>query len=99
MSGRTTMTQFEVLRCLRKAFRSMEPISDLDVDSYRIDLFIPSLRVAVFCAEDGAFDRKDDERRRDFLVRVLRCRFVEFDSHLPDFDIFDLINEIYCSGY
>lgn len=91
---RTHQTRFDVIRKLLTAFKHLDPIPDIDIDQFRVDIYIPALRVVIDCAEDGFCDRLEDEKRRVFLGRVLGCRFVEFDSHRSDFCIYELINKI-----
>ena len=86
----------EFIGAICKAFShlSMEP--QFRIGDYRIDLYFPSLKIAVECDEHGHFDRDKSKEiaRQEYIESQLNCRFLRFNPDAKKFCIYDIINEL-----
>jgi hypothetical protein len=66
------------------------------VGKYKIDLYFPSIRLAVSCAEHRHidYDLSLDLKRRRFITTQLSCQFLEFDPYAMNFSVLDVIRDI-----
>lgn len=64
--------------------------------SYRVDLYFRDYRIAVECDEKGHRNRNKvyERERQEAISEKLRCTFVRYNPHAPDFDIEKVIREI-----
>lgn len=85
---------------LRRALRHLNPVPQHSVGPYRIDLYFPTLKVAVECDELGHRDRcpKEERDRQQFIENELECIFIRYDPDSPEFDIYEVINQVLTQG-
>lgn len=67
-----------------------------DDHAYRVDLYFRDYRIAVECDEKGHRNRYTvyERARQDAITEKLRCTFVRYNPHSPNFDIGNVIREI-----
>ena len=63
---------------------------------YRIDLYLPELKIAIECDEEGHAGRDvwDEEFRQKEIEEKLCCRFIRFNPDQSNFNVGTVINEI-----
>lgn len=66
------------------------------VGVYRLDLYIPDVKVAVECQEHRhmQYSRDDELVRRRFIIDQLGCRIVEYDPYAARFNVLDVIRQV-----
>ena len=64
--------------------------------SFRVDLYFPIHKVAVECDEDNHNDRNPDyeNNRQSAIEKILDCKFIRYNPHDDNFNIFEVINKI-----
>ena len=87
----------ETMRAIKKAFKGIEMIEQFAIGNYLIDLYFPEFRIAVECDEMGHCDRNAnyEEKRQSEIENQLNCKFVRYNPHSADFNLFTLINKIF----
>ncbi|MGG3890328.1 hypothetical protein [Metabacillus fastidiosus] len=65
--------------------------------SYNIDLYIPSLNLAIECDEYAhkTYSFEQQEKREEKIRNVLNCEFIRYNPHDEFFNIGDVINKIF----
>lgn len=63
---------------------------------YKIDLYLPDLKIAVECDEAGHEGRDiwDEDFRQKEIEAKLQCRFIRFNPDEANFNIGNVINEL-----
>jgi very-short-patch-repair endonuclease len=71
--------------------------TQFQIDKYRIDLYIPSLNLAIECDENNHKDRniEYEQKREDEIKDLLNCEFIRFNPDDPNFNIGEIINKIF----
>lgn len=93
-----TSKEQDTLETVIKAFEGLVDYkTQYSVGRYRIDLYIPEFKIAVECDEYNHKDRnrKKEIKREDFIKRKLNCKFIRFSPDDPNFNIGEIINEIF----
>ena len=87
----------ETLSCILKPFKGEDMKEQYTVDGYRIDLYFPTHKLAIECDELGHKDRDIgyEVTRQKYIETKLGCTFIRYNPDAKDFDIFDIINNIY----
>ena len=87
----------ETLRAIKKTFKGVKMIEQFAIGNYLIDLYFPDFKIAVECDEMGHCDRnvKYEEKRQCEIESQLNCKFVRYNPHSSDFNLFTLINKIF----
>lgn len=64
---------------------------------YRIDLYLKDLNIAIECDEHGHEERDewDENFRQQEIERFLKCKFIRFNPHDQNFNIGNVINQIF----
>lgn len=72
------------------------PINILDTN-YRIDLYFPTLKLAIECDENSHCDRDPiaEQKRETLIADALGCTFIRYNPDAPDFNIFKVIREVH----
>ncbi|MDO9558848.1 MAG: hypothetical protein Q7I89_04085 [Syntrophales bacterium] len=81
-----------------ESIRNLTPaIKQYSVDRYRIDLYLPDLKLAIECDEQGHknYNIFRHELRQKELEQKMNCQFIRFDPHKEDFNIGVVINKIF----
>ena len=80
-----------------KVFNSEETIFQYSILKYKIDLYFSKHNLAIECDENGHKDRKpeNEKSRQDQVTEQLNCQWIRYDPDAVDFDIFDVIRDIY----
>ena len=88
--------QQQTLNSIKAAFKNLLCISEYKVESYRIDLYFPELKLAVECDEHGHVDRDKhyEKEREECIKNKLKCVFVRYNPDSSSFDIGDVIHKI-----
>lgn len=91
-------TEIEIHTNVRKALAHVDIQFQYPVKEYRIDMYFPKYNIAVECDENGhqAYCKENEAKRHDVISTCLQCRWVRYDPYASDFDIFGLINRLYC---
>jgi very-short-patch-repair endonuclease len=86
----------EFIGAIRKAFSHIPMEPQFRIGDYRIDLYFPSLKIAVECDEHGHSDRDVSKEiaRQEYIENQLNCRFLRFNPDAKNFCIYDVINEL-----
>ena len=85
---------------LEIVINSIEGIVDYEtqfsVGEYRIDLYLPNLKIAIECDENGHSDRELEQefKRQNFIKQQLNCEFIRFNPDDDNFNIGKVINQI-----
>lgn len=82
---------------IQEAFKGVVPmVRQYRVNSYLIDLYIPSIKIAIECDEHGhtGYDQIKEEQRQKHIENKLGCTFIRFNPSSPDFDLANLFNTI-----
>lgn len=84
------------IRNIMRAFKNEEMVQQYSVKKYRIDLYFPKHKLAVEC-DENSHDKsiEYDSKREKEIQTILDCKFIRYKPESSDFDICDIINEIY----
>jgi hypothetical protein len=65
--------------------------------NYRIDLYFPAYRIAIECDEHNHTDRNPEyeHARETYIKSTLDCTFIRYNPHDPNFNIGEVLNQIY----
>lgn len=81
-----------------EAINKLTPaIKQYAVDGYRIDLYLPDLKLAIECDEQGHknYNIVRHELRQNYLEEKMQCQFIRFDPDKEDFNVGTVINKIF----
>jgi very-short-patch-repair endonuclease len=67
------------------------------VDGYKIDLYLPNLKLAVECDEQGHknYDIVEHNARQVYIEKKEQCSFIRFNPHEKNFNVGHVINKIF----
>lgn len=66
------------------------------IENYRIDLYFPDYKIAIECDEHNhKYQISEDIIRQEIISNKLDCIFIRYRPYDKDFDIYNVINEIY----
>jgi very-short-patch-repair endonuclease len=84
--------QYIVVAFKGENMKTQHPVLD-----YRIDLYFPDYNLAIECDENGHSDRSpaEERRRRRRITKKINCQWLRFNPDSTDFNIFDVINQIF----
>ena len=90
----------DTIKCLLKSFSGEEMIEQYIVgdNDYRIDLYFPHYKIAIECDESHhktITNKLKDLERQTAIKDLLNCSFIRYDPFNENFNIFNLINEIF----
>lgn len=88
----------ETLYNIKKCFRDEEMISQYKVNKYFIDLYFPEYKLAIECDEtqhNVITNKLKDIERENIIKNNLDCTFIRYKPFNKDFNVFDVINQIY----
>ena len=70
--------------------------TQFSVGEYRIDLYLPNLKIAIECDENGHSNRdlEQEFKRQNFIKQQLNCEFIRFNPDDDNFNIGKVINQI-----
>jgi len=82
----------DTLSCIQRAI-PWSGIREFPIGDYRIDLWIPSIRMAVECDENNHkdYDKNQEKEREDFITHALQCSYIQYNPYAQDFNILDVI--------
>ena len=82
---------------IMKSFEGENIEDQYIVDLYRIDLYFIDYKLAIECDEFDHIDRNidDEKEREDYISNKLNCKFIRFNPDSKEFDIFNIINQIF----
>lgn len=97
--NRFTPIETETIKNITTAFQNYphelqyKPIGT----NYRIDLYFPNHKLAIECDECNHNGRDPDyeNNRQTSIEKILGCKFIRYDPHAIDFNIFEVINKIF----
>lgn len=89
-------TSDSTLAIIAAAFAHLPQQPERRVGPYRIDLFFPSLAIALECDEldHSRYDRSEESVRQAFIERELACRFIRYNPQAPGFNVGTVINAL-----
>lgn len=95
----TRITPVEISTILQiiKVFKNENYQLQYTVNNYRIDLYFPIHKIAIECDEHN-HDGRDPEyetNRENTIKKALGCEFIRYNPNAINFDILDVIHEIY----
>ena len=85
------------IEIIKEAINNLTPaIKQYSVDGYRIDLYLPELKLAIECDEQGHknYNIFRHELRQKHLEQKMNCQFIRFDPHKEDFNVGAVIHKI-----
>jgi len=87
----------ESLGAIMKVFKGEKMKTQHPVLGYRIDLYFPDYNLAIECDENGHSDRSIPEeiQRQRRITKKINCQWLRFNPDSTDFNIFDVINQIF----
>lgn len=67
------------------------------VGSYKVDMYLKDLKIAIECDERGHADRDKwlESLRQEEIENRLGCRFMRYNPHATDFNVGIVINSIF----
>jgi very-short-patch-repair endonuclease len=78
------------------AFKSEKMTTQFQVDKYRIDLYFNDYKLAIECDENHHIKQTEDDKNRELYIKEkLQCVFIRYNPQNKDFNIFEIINNIY----
>lgn len=90
-----TNIESETIDCIIKAFSGYDIVTQYTVFKYRIDLYFIDYKIAIECDEfDHKYQKEYDKKREDEIKNALKCEFIRYNPHDPNFNIFSVINQI-----
>lgn len=89
------------LSIIEETFKHIQSIHQFTVYDYRVDLYFPTLKLAIECDENGHkhLGYKDELQRQNTIERALGCTFIRFNPDIKGFNIGTVINEIMTEIY
>lgn len=83
-----------ICNATRPLFTNM--IRQYKVGKYRVDLYIPDIKLCVECDEEGhrEYNASLEKERQGFIEKELSCCFIRFNPNADGFDVSDVIAEI-----
>lgn len=95
-------TKFEckeasTIKLILKIFKGEKMKLQYPVSKYFIDLYFPEYNLAIECDEYNHNDRnpKKEKIRENVIKDLLDCDFIRYDPDDEDFDIYQVINQIF----
>ena len=87
----------EALGAIMKTFKGEKMRTQYKVLDYRIDLYFPDYDLCIECDENGHDDRDEEyeKTRQRRITKKLTCQWLRFNPDSKDFNIFDLMNQIF----
>jgi len=87
----------ESLGAIMKVFKGEKMKTQHPVLGYRIDLYFPDYNLAIECDENGHSDRSiaEEIQRQRRITKKIKCQWLRFNPDSTDFNIFDVINQIF----
>lgn len=90
--------EYDTIRVIQAAIHPIEGITQYRVPPYFVDLFVPSLRLAIECDEyghfGGGYNSERERRRQEFIEESVGCRFLRYNPNEPAFNLGVVINAI-----
>jgi very-short-patch-repair endonuclease len=86
------------IEIIKEAINNLTPaFSQYHIDGYRIDLYLPDLKLAIECDERGHkhYSILKHEFRQHYIEQKMQCQFIRFDPHKEEFNIGTVINKIF----
>lgn len=94
-SAFVSMPEADIVQSIQRAI-PYPSTTQFRVGKYRLDLYFPTLRLAVCCDEDNhaKYDTNEEIERRYFITDCLDCDWVNFDPFAKSFSTLDVIRLI-----
>jgi len=94
-----TSIELDTMRCITDAFNGEEMIHQYKVSNYMVDLYFPKYQIIVECDEKHhnrtANKINDVCREQNIKFTIIECVFIRYDPYSRNFNIFEVINNIY----
>lgn len=92
----TLSKEIDCLSKISKIFNGIEMISQYSCGTYRIDMFMPTYKIAIECDEynHAKRDAQYERNRELYIIDKLNCKFIRFNPDDKDFDIDNVCNKI-----
>ena len=97
-SNRYVPKETETLAFLRKVFVGVDMLPQYFCGEYKIDMYIPSCKLAIECDEDGNHGpgrALEDFERERWIKNKLGCTFVRYRPDDPDFDVAEVAGMVF----
>ena len=93
---RYVKSNFDEIENIKASFIDFCPILNYEVDPYRIQLYFPSLQIAVECekSKDEYFNKEYEKERREYISSKLECIILSFNPHFEGFLLGDVIRQL-----
>lgn len=87
----------KTLMMINKSFKNIKMIREYKIGKYRVDAYMPKYKIAIECDENNHrnYDNDKEREREEYIKNELDCSFVRYNPTEPNFDIFELINQIF----
>ncbi len=81
---------------IMRAFSHLHMIQQYKIPPYRIDLYMPTYKIAIECDEKchQRYDQENEACRQAYIEQKLACTFVRYNPDGPNFHIGDVIHKI-----
>lgn len=78
-------------------FKSLNYKTQFPIGNYKIDLYFLDYKLAIECDENGhqRYNQEKEIERENFIKQQLNCTFIRFNPDLKDFNIFNVIQDIF----
>lgn len=86
----------DTIGAIIQAFKHLEPQRQFNIGPYRIDLYLPSEKIAIECDEfnhvyrDSTYERE----REEFIKNQLSCEFLRYNPDCKKFNVFKVIQRL-----
>ena len=98
LSNRCVPKETETLSFVRKIFVGINMETQYQCGEYKIDMYIPSCKLAVEC-DEGSAHRPEralvDFEREQWIKSELGCSFIRYRPDEPGFDLADVASKVF----
>jgi very-short-patch-repair endonuclease len=86
----------ETISAIMDVFPDFQAIQQFCVLNYRIDLYLPEVKLAIECDEfnHAMYDAEEERKREREIYQQLGCAFFRYDPDDKDFNIFCMLGEL-----
>jgi len=89
-----TFIESDTIDCIIKTFQNEEYNLQYSVLQYKIDIYFPKYNLAIEC-DEFHYDKTNDKIRENNIIEKINCKFIRYTPYSKDFDIFNLLNQIF----
>lgn len=89
-------TEQQIVAVIVEAFSDLNPIPQFYCFGYEIDIYFPTIRLAIEIDEDGhkSYKKKEELRREKLIKDALGCEFSRWNPYAQEFNLGEMIRSI-----